>query len=154
MIRRRIRASFILTTVWAAVWAVGGMGYGAYHILWGERVTHFHFGWSDVVRLGIPFTAAGAIGGVLFAVLLGFAERGRDVDQLATRRFLMWAGVAALVVPTTLVILVAQQSTIDARDMSELIPLGCGLGLACGSLTLWLARVRPIGGLPSDVAAT
>ena len=115
---RRLRGALGMGLTWAIGWALAGLGIGVASRLlpglpWGRIFEVFD---APLPALAIP----GFIGGVLFAVVLGIAARGRRIDQLSMLRFGMWGAAGGLLVSLLPAILVVT-----------------GLATPAGSLSLW-----------------
>lgn len=127
---RRIRGALGMGLIWAIAW--GGVG-GAVM----ETIIDPHGQIADIwpAILGLP----AFLGGVIFSLVLGFAERRRRFDELSIPRFGAWGGVAGLVVGAVPVALGAGSDELPMllRALSIMGPLGFMGGIsAAGSLAL------------------
>ncbi|MEZ4456503.1 MAG: hypothetical protein R2882_08140 [Gemmatimonadales bacterium] len=121
---RRLRGALGMGLSWALVWAVVGGGIMEAFVDPDGRILDM---WPQT--LAIP----GFVGGVVFSVLLGVAERRRRFDELSLGRFASLGAVTGLLLGT--------------------LVLGLGAG---ASLPLWLrlaAIAAPIVALSTGSAA-
>ena len=82
-----IRGAIVVVVLWVVGW---GLGFGGIMELV-DPDGKVQDVWLTV--LAVP----GLIGGVICAVLLLFAERGRSLDQVSLLRFAIWGGLAGVV---------------------------------------------------------
>lgn len=85
---RRIRAAVTMGLLWAVPWAVVAVLIGMV-VDPDESMDEMWF---------LIGAYPGFLGGVLFSILLAFAERRRHLSELSVRRFGAWGGVAGLVI--------------------------------------------------------
>ena len=83
-----IRGSIIVVVLWIVGW---GLGFGGIMELV-DPDGKVQDVWPTV--LAVP----GLIGGVIFAVVLMVAERGRSFDDVPLLRFAMWGGLTGVVI--------------------------------------------------------
>ena len=157
-VSRRARALLSTAALWGAAWSVPGL-------LW--------IGWLEMHRDdGLPFnllnvvvytllnwSLVGAIGGTLFALTLGLAERRRSsLDALSMRRVVSWGAIGGAAFPLLVLPLVPIIAPEFARQLPTIHDLSAALrqgllagtvygllGAICAGASLRLAR-RTIGG--------
>lgn len=97
---RRLRAALGLGVTWAVGWGVAGAALWAVSFLLLEPYQRARLGWDTAVSVsaGAGFAGAlvGMVGGVLFALVLGFVERRKSIDQVSIPRTAALGAVAGL----------------------------------------------------------
>ena len=128
---RRIRGAIGMGLTWAAVW--GGAG----------TIVMLGFLLRTGSRPDAPFpfmfAAAGLVAGLLFSVVLGLAEGGRQFDQMSLRRFAAWGAAGGFMLAAAFVLAVSL--TGNAGFLWNLVVIGpvfaaAAAGSAAGSLAL------------------
>ena len=114
---RRIRAVLVTAAVWGAAWFLPGL-------IWiGRLETHrsdgLPFQLLTVVRDAfLNWAIIGAIGGTLFALTLGLAERRRSsLDKLSMRRVVSWGAIGGAAFPLIVIPLVPIVAPEYARQL-------------------------------------
>jgi hypothetical protein len=93
---RRIRAALTVGVTWALGWLPVGCAIG------------IAMGWfrlpsrEDTAIVLAIWAAFGGISGILFALLLGWFERGRSVEGLRPSRLMLWGTIAGAGIPLAL----------------------------------------------------
>lgn len=142
---KRLRSAMVMGLTWAVGWALFGILIGVSSLLFPALPWDAFFAVFDapLPALAVP----GFVGGALFSLVLGLAERQRRFEQLSMRRFAAWGavgGVLLSLVPATLQLL-GLASTPDggmgAGPLTALIVVPFSvLGAASAAGSLWLAR--------------
>jgi len=145
----RVRAALILTVVWVLCWIPFAVALD--HVL------------ADILlpgpRLDSPYTPVrlwaiwGALSGLGFAIVLGFAERGRSVSSLSIPRVLSWGAIGSALVPVLYFVywfLTTGRRDPGVRSLGwriALIEVGISafLGIVCALCTLALMRAGKAG---------
>ncbi len=111
---RRIRGAVGMGLTWAAAWFLV------------SAVT-------AVASIGFPvmFAAFGFVGGAIFSVVLGIAERRRSFEEMSISRFAAWGAVGGLFA-TMIFFRGGGPETVLMADILTLLGAGC----AAGSLVL------------------
>jgi hypothetical protein len=141
---RQARAILVIALVWAAAWLPLGLGLGLYA---GGRPSSP----ADIIfrPVSLPlfvsaWTGWGAISGAGFAILLGWAERRRRLDQLSPARTALWGAMGAATVPGILTVrdfvLGSGLPPGSWRFPMLALTVSALLGAGCAALTLALAR--------------
>jgi hypothetical protein len=124
---RRIRAVLVTAVVWGAAWFVPGL-------VWiGRLEMHRPDGlpFSPLTVIGYAFlnwAIFGAIGGVLFALTLGLAERRRSsFDKLSMRRVVSWGAIGGAAFPILVLPLVPIVAPEYARQLPDIHDLSAAL---------------------------
>ena len=142
---RRVRGALVVAAAWAITWGVVGVGIGL--IKW------FRNDLSDVSPVSLPiaatlilslagwFAVAGAINGLMFALVVAFMERRQSVASISLARFALWGAVATLIAPIlAVIVLVAIIGPAGGFVSFEGIAESAGLGMASAAAVLLLAR--------------
>ncbi|OGR81041.1 MAG: hypothetical protein A2X32_08850 [Elusimicrobia bacterium GWC2_64_44] len=149
----RLRGLAWLCLNWAVGWAVAGLLIGVTSLVtpflpWDAFFRVFD---APLPALGLP----GFIGGAIFSILIGLAERGNKFEELSLPRFGAWGAAAGLLlslVPAAMA--AAGLATINHPEhgvwkLTALIggPLTL-LGAASGAASLLLARLARLWRTP------
>ena len=126
-VSRRIRAVLVTAGVWGAAWFVPGL-------VWiGRLEMHRPDGlpFSPLTVVGYAFlnwAIFGAIGGILFALTLGVAERRRSsLDKLSMRRVVSWGAIGGAAFPILVLPLVPIVAPEYARQLPDIHDLSAAL---------------------------
>lgn len=114
-----IRGAVLMIGLWVIGW---GLGFGGIMELI-DPDGKIQDVWPTL--LAIP----GFIGGVAFAILLAFAERGRSFDEVSLPRFALWGVVTGAVLG--LLTIPAEVGDVSP-GAAGMIGIGTGLGLVAG----------------------
>lgn len=123
---RRIRGVVVLSIFWALAWLPCGLLMGA--LMGGLRD-----GWL-ARDLGV-WTLIGAGSGAVFAILIGFLERRRGVDELSAARLVVWGAIAGVGVP--LLVSAIMFALIPGLSLSSKAPGGFAFMALVGALSAW-----------------
>jgi hypothetical protein len=110
--------------------------------------------WDRVAQSALEWALLGAINGVLFAVLMALAERGRTVATVSVRRIALWGAVGTLILPG--ILFLALVVLIPLGDVSvNVVSLVAFLmlGASCGAGMLLMARRSRTPSSDSDVGS-
>ncbi len=121
---RRIRGAVGMGLIWAVAW----FGFGPI-LLAGTSL-------ADLLFESAVLGAYGFVGGAIFSVVLGIAERRRRFDQMSLPRFAVWGALGGLSVQMVMWLTSPWAATLgDFWSFS--IPLALlGAGSSAGSLAL------------------
>lgn len=163
-VSRRIRAVLVTAAVWGAAWFVPGFVWiGRLDM---HRSDGLPFQLLSVVRDAfLNWAVIGAIGGTLFALTLGLAERRRpSLDALSMRRVVSWGAIGGAAFPLLVIPLVPIVAPEYARQLPAIHNLSAAfrqailaggvyglLGAVSAAASLRLAR-RADPDLPSSDA--
>ena len=158
---RRIRAVLVTAAVWGAAWFVPGLVWiGRLEM---HRSDGLPFSLLTVIRDAfLNWAVIGAIGGTLFALTLGLAERRRSsLDALSMRRVVSWGAIGGAAFPLLVIPLVPIVAPEYAQQLPAIHDLSAAfrqavlagtvygfLGAVCAAASLRLAR-RADHALPS-----
>ena len=138
---QRIRGAIGIGLTWAIGWSAIGVVLG----LVVSIVANFPM-LLVVKNYGTSFGLLGFLAGVIFSLLLSFAERKRNFEQLSAARFTLWGALGGLVLATMSIAIGMFGAGIDQVSMVVSSVIGTtftvlGAGFAAG--TLGLARGAP-----------
>ena len=127
---RRIRGALGTGLTWAAAWS------GVAFIL---SLVGF-FGTLGLVRVYVIVAAlwavVGFVGGAIFSVILGIAERRRTFDEMSLPRFAGWGAVGGLLLAIPWLFGVGLPPTLEEMLGTGAVMALMGGGSAAGSLAL------------------
>lgn len=144
---RKLRAALVIAGIWAIVWMPMGFALALYA---GSRSPQP----TDVIArpVSLPlfvsvWTMWGGASGVLFALILGLAERRRTLASLSLVRTVVWGAIGCVTLPAALTIVDVLTTPAGLRGYTWRFPLAAlavsaALGAACAAATLAVAR-RP-----------
>jgi hypothetical protein len=115
----------------AATWAAGWFGLGA--VGWGLGL--FPEGLAFAIPTAGVLATVGAIAGAGFAVVLGFTDRRRTLDELTLPRIAAWGAIGGILIGVPMSIGMGPLGYIGLSSFLAIL----GAGSAAGSLAL--ARV-------------
>ena len=121
---KRIRGAVGVGLTWAAAWLGVGVIMGL--VFFGSRVD------AELLANALNSAVLGFIGGTVFSVALGIAERRATFDQMSLPRFAGWGAVGGLLVS---LVLLSNQGVFGAALIVGTFAL-LGAGSAAGSLAL------------------
>lgn len=137
----RLRGALGMGLSWAVAWAVFGVALGVASVVtpWLSWDRLFAVYDAPLPTLALP----GFVGGVLFALVLGVAARGRRLDELSMPAFAAWGAIGGLLLALVPALLVGVgMATIPA--LWPLTALVAGpfalLGAASAAASLGVAR--------------
>lgn len=145
---RTLRAALAIAAIWAAVWMPMGLALALYA---GSRPPRP----SDVISrpVTVPlfvalWTVWGGISGMVFALIVGLAERRRTLHQLRLARVAIWGAFGCMTLPVVLALLDVIVTPAALRPYGWRYPLmaltvSAALGAACAAGTLALGRRSP-----------
>ncbi|MEO5815556.1 MAG: hypothetical protein ABIT20_09785 [Gemmatimonadaceae bacterium] len=140
---RRIRAVLVTAAVWGAAWFVPGLVWiGRLNM---HRSDGLPFQLLSVVQDAfLNWAVIGAIGGTLFALTLGLAERRRSsLDALSMRRVVSWGAIGGAAFPLIVIPLVPIIAPEYARHLPEIhdLPAALRQGIFAGAVYGFLGAV-------------
>ena len=131
-----IRGGILVIVLWIIGW---GLGFGGIMEAFVDPDGKIQDVWLTV--LAVP----GLIGGVIFAVLLVNAERGRSFDQVSLLRFALWGAVSGIVIGLLTIPAKVGDVSPGAAGMIAIaavlgIVAGLGTGVFFRLAAWWLSR--------------
>jgi Ca2+/Na+ antiporter len=126
-VSRRIRAVLVTAAVWGAAWFVPGLVWiGRLEM---HRSDGLPFQFLSVVQWAfLNWAVIGAIGGTLFALTLGLAERRRaSLDALSMRRVVSWGAIGGAAFPLLVIPLVPIVAPEYARQLPAIHDLSAAI---------------------------
>lgn len=141
----RLRGMVWMCLTWAAGWAVTGLLIGATSLVtpWLPWDAFFRVFDAPLPVLGMP----GFIGGAIFSIVIGTAERRSKFEDLSLGRFTAWGAAAGLLlslVPAAMVAMGLAHLHYHGQGLWQLTAQICGpltlLGAVSGAASLRLAR--------------
>ncbi|MEP6730985.1 MAG: hypothetical protein ABJE10_10115 [bacterium] len=119
-VSRRARAMLSIAALWGAAWFVPGLVWVG-RLEW-HRDDGLPFNLLNVVVYAfLNWAVVGAIGGTLFALTLGFAERRRSsLDALSMRRVVTWGAIGGAAFPLLVIPLVPVVAPEFARQLPDI----------------------------------
>jgi hypothetical protein len=107
MILRRLRAVLVTALIWACLWVPVGLIIGIYRSFKLQSYEGVPWALPSVEQFLMailvnvtPWMTWGAISGAVFAILLAFIERRREVSALLIWRTATWGTLGAVALPT------------------------------------------------------
>jgi len=123
--RFRLRATGVLSLIWAAVYGIVGLGIGVQPLLMYPRpLTKLII--VDLLRYVATWTVTGAVCGACFAVAIAALGHGRGLTTLPVRRITLIAGALGFLIG----------ATTDPGYLAATTLAVVGAGLAAASLRL------------------
>jgi len=123
--RFRLRATGVLSLIWAAVYGIVGLGIGVQPLLMYPR-TLTKLIIVDLLRYVATWTVTGAVCGACFAVAIAALGHGRGLTTLPVRRITLIAGALGFLIG----------ATTDPGYLAATTLAVVGAGLAAASLRL------------------
>lgn len=142
---RRLRAALAIALLWALAWFPAGLALALYAS--GQPPQP-----SDVISrpVSLPqfltvWTTWGAISGGVFALILGFTERRRTIEDLSIARTALWGSLGAVSLPAFLIVVDLIRTPAGLRGYGWGLPLlilavSATMGACCAAGTLAVAR--------------
>ncbi|MGD9642611.1 MAG: hypothetical protein AB7V08_07710 [Elusimicrobiales bacterium] len=149
----KLRGMVWMCLTWAAGWALAGLLIGVTSLVTPSLPWDAFFRVFDapLPALGMP----GFIGGAIFSIVIGTAERHTRFEELSLGRFAAWGALAGLLLsllPAAMVAVGLATLNHPEHGLWKLTALICGplalLGAASGAAALRLARAARLWRAP------
>lgn len=149
----RLRGMGWMCLTWAAGWAIAGLLIGATSLVtpWLPWAAFFRVFDAPLPALGMP----GFIGGGIFSIVIGFAERRSKFEDLSMGRFTAWGAASGLLlslVPAAMVAVGLAELNRPDLGLWKLTALIGGpltlMGAVSGAAALRLARAARLWRTP------